>query len=60
MATTGLPVTGSAPTGAAPTGAAPAGAFPGGRTPRRGRLVLLVAATLIWAAGLNFLLDHST
>jgi len=60
MATTGLPDTGSAPTGAAPTGAAGAGAFPGGRTPRRGRLVLLVAATLIWAAGLNFLLDHST
>src|SRR6187200_250176 len=46
-------------TGSAPTAAAPAGALPGGRTPRR-LLVLLVAATLTWAAGLNFLLDHST
>src|SRR6476619_7316367 len=61
MATTGLPDTGLPDTGSAPTGAAPAGPIPGGRTPRRRRgLELLVAATLTWAAGLNFLLDHST
>src|SRR6187551_3002653 len=53
MATTGLP-----DTGAPPAGAAPVEASPGGRTQRR--LVLLVVATMTWAAGLNFLLDHST
>src|SRR4051794_7493951 len=53
MSTTRLPA------GSAPTETAPAGAIAGGRTARR-RLVPLVAATLTWAAGLNFLLDHST
>ena len=57
MATTGLPDTGAPPTGAAPAGEAPAEVSPG-RTRRR--LVLLVVATMTWAAGLNFLLDHST